>query len=75
MMEPNTPRVGQEAPLSRVVEGIEVPAQCLFCGQVIQLRYRRTKRFCSDPLCANVGETPCYSIISEQGGKEDNLCW
>jgi hypothetical protein len=26
-------------------------------------------------LCANIGETPDYSIISEQGGKEDNLCW
>ena len=28
-----------------------------------------------EALCANVGETPCYSIISEQGGKDDNLCW
>ena len=27
------------------------------------------------PLCANVGETPFYPLINEQGGKDDNLCW
>ena len=26
-------------------------------------------------LCANVDETPSLTLISEQGGKEDNLCW
>ena len=26
-------------------------------------------------LCANIAETPAWSIISEQGGKEDKLCW
>ena len=27
------------------------------------------------PLCANVDETPSLTLISEQGGKEENLCW
>ncbi len=26
-------------------------------------------------LCANIAETPSYLLISEQGGKGDNLCW
>jgi hypothetical protein len=32
-------------------------------------------RLARPSLCANIGETPDHSIISEQGGKEDNLCW
>ena len=28
-----------------------------------------------DPLCANIVETPSYPLISEQGGKDDSLCW
>ncbi len=27
------------------------------------------------PLCANIVETPSYPFISEQGGKDDSLCW
>ena len=27
------------------------------------------------PLCANIVETPSYPLISEQGGKDDSLCW
>ena len=26
-------------------------------------------------LCANIVETPSYPLISEQGGKDDSLCW
>ena len=26
-------------------------------------------------LCANIVETPSYPFISEQGGKDDSLCW
>ena len=28
-----------------------------------------------EALCANIVETPSYPLISEQGGKDDNLCW
>ena len=28
-----------------------------------------------NPLCANIVETPSYPLISEQGGKDDSLCW
>ena len=26
-------------------------------------------------LCANIVETPSYPFFSEQGGKDDSLCW
>ena len=28
-----------------------------------------------EALCANIVETPSYPLISEQGGKDDSLCW
>ena len=50
MTKPNTPRSGPLEPLSRLMGGNGGPAECLFCGQPIQLRHRRTKKFCGD-LC------------------------